>query len=215
MKRPAIIIGAGGHGRVVLDILRQVGGVDPVGFIDADVSRAGATVDGLPIMGAINLLPKLVKQEVKSAIVAIGDNRARVSYARMVIEQGMELVNAVHPSALVSATAKIGRNVVVAVGAIIGTDAHIGDSCIVNTGAVIDHECRIGEGVHICPGALLAGRVEVQMGAFVGLGAKVLPCLKVGANAVVGAGALVREDVPENATVVGVPARVIRVEAGQ
>jgi NDP-sugar pyrophosphorylase family protein len=99
--------------------------------------------------------------------------------------------------------------------AILSTDAHIGNSTIVNTGAIVDHECRIGKGVHICPGVLLAGRVQIEEGAFVGLGAKILPCLKVGAYATIGAAALVREDVPAHATVVGVPAHIIRAETTQ
>lgn len=208
----AIIIGAGGHGRVVLDILRLVGEVEPVGFVDADNSRAGAVVDGLPVLGAINMLPKILKQDVRAAIVAIGDNRIRLSYAGIVKEHGLEMISAIHPRALISPTAKIGTNVVIAAGAILSTNAHVADSCIINTGAIIDHECRIGAGVHICPGVLLAGRVEVETGAFVGLGAKVLPCLRIGAHATVGAAALVREDVPAHATVVGVPARVISVQ---
>lgn len=211
----AIIIGAGGHGRVVLDILRQSNACDPVGFIDADESRTGTVVDGLPVLGAINILAKLRKQDLRAAIVAIGDNRVRLSYAAIVEQHGLELLTAIHPSALISPTAKIGRNVVIAAGAILSTDAQIGDSTIINTGAIVDHECRIGRGVHICPGVLLAGRVEIEEGTFVGLGAKVLPCLKVGAYATVGAGALVREDVVAHATVVGVPARVIRAETTQ
>ncbi len=207
-----VIVGAGGHGRVVLDILRLSGRHTVVGFLDADTARAGGSVDGVPVLGPINLLPKLLKQEVRGAIVAIGDNRIRLSYAQLVAEHGLELISAIHPTAVVSPLAKVGKNVCIAAGAILSTDAQVGDSSIINTGAVIDHECRIGAGCHICPGALLAGRVETGSGAFIGLGAKILPCLKVGEFATVGAGAVVREDVPDGATVVGVPARVIRVE---
>jgi UDP-perosamine 4-acetyltransferase len=211
-----VIIGAGGHGRVVLDVLRTMGEFHVVGFIDADAARAGQEVMGVPILGAIHLLPKLQKQaanRIRGAIVAIGDNRVRRTYSDQVLESGLELINAVHPSAIISSTAIIGRNVLLAAGAIVNTQVRIADDVIINTGAVVDHECQIGRAAHIGPAAALAGRVEVGEGAFIGIGAKVVPCMKIGANAIVGAGAVVIEDVPPGATVAGVPARVIRSES--
>jgi UDP-perosamine 4-acetyltransferase len=205
-----VLIGAGGHGQVVLEILRVAGVHNPVGFIDADPQLAGKTVDGIPVLGQANMLAKLKGQKVKGAIISIGDNHARQSYVKKITQQGFELINAVHPQSVVSPSAKIGRNVVIAAGAVIGTAASIGDSVIVNTSAVVDHECEIGEAVHICPTAALAGRVWVGSQAFLGLGCKVLPCMKIGENAIVGAGAVVIDDVPDGATVVGVPARVIK-----
>lgn len=205
-----VIIGAGGHGRVVLDIVRATGRYTPAGFIDADAARAGSTFAGLPVFGPIHLLPRLLKQQnVTHAIVAIGDNRARARYAELVRANGMELASAIHPSAVVSPNAVLGRNICVCPNAVIQTDARIGDSAIINTAAVVEHECVLGEAVHVAPGALLAGRVEVGDGAFLGLGARVIPCMKIGAHATVGAGAVVIEDVPPDATVVGVPARKI------
>jgi UDP-perosamine 4-acetyltransferase len=206
-----IIIGAGGHGRVVLDILRAAGGVKPIGFIDADPQLAGTSIGGLSVLGQANLLPKLKSQKVKGAIVAVGDNRARRSYAKKLLEQGFELVNAIHPSSVVSQTARLGRNVVVAANAVIGTDSIIADDVIINTSAVVDHECEIGQAVHVCPAAALAGRVRVGEEAFIGLGCRIIQCLSIGSQAVVGAGAVVIADVPDGATVVGVPARVIKV----
>ena len=210
-----VILGAGGHGKVVLDILRAAGRHNPVGFLDADRTLAGTTVAGLPVLGPVNLLPKLRQQHRTGlgAVVAIGDGRTRRSYAALVAEHGLELVNAIHPAAVVSPTAALGRNVVVAAGAVVCVDARVGDSVIVNTAAVVDHECEVGDGAHVGPGALLAGRVRVGAGAFVGLGAKVIQCLTVGEEAVVGAGAVVIADVPDHATVVGVPARVIKTTA--
>jgi sugar O-acyltransferase (sialic acid O-acetyltransferase NeuD family) len=205
-----VIIGAGGHGRVVLDILRLSGRHELKGFIDADMSRAGSVVGGLSVLGGINMLDKLRRQDVRGAIVAIGDGRVRRSYAQVVVQHGLELISAIHPSAVVASDVQLGSNVVIAAGAVVGTESVIGDSVIINTGAVVDHECRIHEAVHICPGVLLAGRVEVEEGAFVGMGAKILPCRRIGAEATVGAGAVVLEDVPSGATVVGVPARIIR-----
>src|SRR2546423_3656733 len=109
-----VIIGAGGHGRVVLDVLRAVGKFHILGFIDADTGKSGGEVMGLPILGPIHLLQKLRKQDVRGAIVAIGDNRIRRTYADQVVESGLELISAIHPSAVISPTAKLGSNILVA-----------------------------------------------------------------------------------------------------
>jgi UDP-perosamine 4-acetyltransferase len=206
-----LIIGAGGHGKVVLDILRASDLYEPAGFIDADPALAGSFVGGIKVLGAMNLLPKLHRQGIRAAVIAIGDSRARRHCAALLGEQGIALVNAVHPTAFVSTTAVLGRGVVVAPQAAICADCRVGDLSIINTAAVVDHECDIGEAVHVCPGVRLAGRVSVGSGSFIGLGANVIQCLKIGEGTTVGAGAVVLEDVPADSTVVGVPARVIRV----
>ncbi|HXE51732.1 MAG TPA: acetyltransferase [Tepidisphaeraceae bacterium] len=205
-----VIIGAGGHGKVVLDILREAGKHEPVGFVDSTPALTGTVVGGKPVFGPANLLPKLRQRGIEAAIVAIGDCRVRAQYARMLLEQGFELVNAIHPTASISSTATIGSNVVIAPMAAVCTEAKIGDSVILNTSCVVDHECEIGEAAHICPGVHLAGRVRVGAGAWVGLGANVIQCLSIGEHATVGAGAVVIRDVPAYATVVGCPARVIK-----
>src|SRR5688572_19506462 len=137
-----LIVGAGGHGKVVLDILRAEGRYRPVGFVDADPSLTDSYVGGLPVLGAANALSRLRQQRIKRAIVAIGDNRTRLHYAGLLLEQGFELISAVHPTAFVSPNAKLGRNVVVAPRAAVVTESSVADSTIVNTSAVVDHECE-------------------------------------------------------------------------
>ncbi len=206
-----VIIGAGGHGKVVLDILRAAGQFQPVGFVDADIRLAGTKVGGVPVLGPSNVLPKLRQQRVAHAIVAIGDNRTRQRYLAAIEAEGFELVSAIHPRSFVSPTARLGRNVVVCPGASIITEARIGDGTIINTGAIVEHECELAEAVHVAPGACLAGRVRIGACAFIGIGAQVIQCLAVGDGATVGAGAVVLQDVPDGATVVGVPARIVKV----
>lgn len=211
MREKVVIIGAGGHGRVVLEILQLADIHAIAGFIDADAARQNEIIElagqSYKILGAINQLPKLKKQGVVGAVVAIGDNRVRLGYAQEVKKAGLKLVSAIHPRAMISPTARLGENLCIAAGAIIGTETVIGDSCIINTGAIIDHECRIGHGAHIAPGAVLAGRVTVESAAFIGMGARILPCLTVGELATVGAGAVAIGDVPPGVTVAGTPAR--------
>jgi UDP-perosamine 4-acetyltransferase len=195
---------------VVLDILRAAGEHQVVGFLDANQDLHGTEISGVPVLGNLNLLFKLKSKGIGGAIVAIGDNRIRSSYARKLAAAGLTLVNAIHPSAVISPTARLGNDPMIAAGAIVCTEARIADSAIINTAAVVDHECEIGEAAFIAPGVRLAGRVTVGEGAFIGVGANVLPCLRIGEHSIVGGGTLVRRDVPAGATVVGVPGRMIK-----
>lgn len=208
---PCIIVGCGGHGRVVLDILQQAGAYLPVGFVDSDPTTHGRRVDGVKVLGHPDDLPRLRDEvAVERAIVAIGDNGVRREFADHLTSLGFELINAVHPSANLAANASLGRNTVVAAGVLVGAHGQIGDSVILNTGCIVDHETLIGTATHICPGAKIAGRVVIESGAFIGIGATVIQSVRVGCEAIVGAGAVVISDVAPMSTVVGVPARMIK-----
>jgi len=210
-KRRCVILGCGGHGRVVLDILMNVGTFDVVGFLDSNPDVHGRRIDGIEVLGHPDDLPQIRRDlGVDCAIVAIGDNGVRRQFADRIESVDLELINAVHPSANLARNASIGRNVVVAAGALVSAHCQIGDSAILNTGCIIDHESLIGTGSHICPGSRLAGRTTIESGAFIGIGATVIQHVRVGFEAVVGAGAVVISDVAPMSTVVGVPARIIK-----
>ena len=209
--QPCLVVGCGGHGRVVLDILVTAGSYEPVGFLDSNPKLLGRRIDGVEVVGSLDDLPRLrAELGVEHAIVAIGDNGVRRHFADRIEAQGIELINAVHPNANLALNVTVGKNVVVAAGTLVAAHCQIGDSVILNTGCIVDHESLIGTATHVCPGARLAGRVTVESGAFVGIGATIIQSIRIGYEAVVGAGAVVTQDVAPMSTVVGVPARPIK-----
>ena len=210
-KRACFIIGCGGHGRVVLDILPQGGAYEVFGFVDSNPDMGGRRIDGVRVLGSPDEIQDLkVAIPLEMAIVAIGDNGVRREMAHQLHQWGIQTINAIHPSANLASNVTLGSNIVIAAGALVCAHCQIGDSVILNTGCIVDHESMIGTATHVCPGARLAGRVTVESGAFVGIGATVIQNVRVGYEAVVGAGAVVIEDVPPMSTVAGVPAKIIK-----
>ncbi len=195
-----VVIGAGGHGKVVVATL-QAAGVKVAGIYDDDPGRLGDEVLGVPVVGAAR---ELGTATGRPAVLAVGDNRAR---QRLAAELPLAWVSVVHPSAVVHPSVRLGPGSVVFAGAVVQPDTEIGAHAIVNTGSRIDHDCRIGDFVHVAPGVNLAGGVVIEDGSFIGIGSCAVPGVRVGAWATVGAGAAVVRDVREGTTVVGVPAR--------
>ncbi len=205
-----VIVGAGGHGRVVLDILMHEGHHKVLGFLDSNPELHGRQVDGVEVLGPLQRLAGLKEEGVRGAIISIGHNGTRRSFCEEVRRLGFELVNAIHPSANIAGNVTLGRGVVVAAGVLVCAHCRIGDAVILNTGCLIDHETTVGTACHICPGVKIAGRVTVESGAFVGIGSTIVQHVRVGHDAVVGAGAVVLNDVAPSSTVVGLPAREVK-----
>lgn len=193
------IYGAGGHGKVVWDIL-TASGHQVVGFVDD--RPAAPTLLGVPVVSRLTELPP-----IDGAILAIGNNRIRQGRFEALKAAGIPFVNAVHPSAVLSSRVTLGVGVVIAPGAIVNIDTRIGDNVILNTGATVDHDCEVGDHVHIAPGSHLGGNVRVAEGAFLGLGTRAIPGIQVGEWATCGAGSVLIRDVEPGRTVIGVPAR--------
>jgi len=204
MASGVYVIGAGGHAKVTISTLRAQG-ITVLGAFDDDVSKRGGVILGVPIIGSVDDARKFAAKG--KFLLAVGNNEIRKSIAESL--EGLEWATAVHPTAYVHPSVKLGPGTVVFAGAILQPEAVVGSHCIVNTGATIDHDCKIDDYVHLAPGVHLAGGVSVGSESMFGVGAAVLPNINIGARSTIGAGAVVIKNVPDDATAVGVPARLI------
>ncbi len=199
-----LVIGAGGHAKVVLSALMEAK-ADVAGIYDDDPFKLGTEVLGVPVLGAIGEL-RSVKGVV--GVIGVGDNATRRRIAAQL--PGTEWLTVVHPMAFVDESASLGLGTVVFAGAVIQPGARIGRHCIINTGATVDHDCVIGDFCHIAPGCNLGGAVTLAEGVFMGIGSVAIQNVSVGAWSTVGAGAAVVTYLPDRVVAVGVPARVRR-----
>lgn len=199
-----LIIGAGGHAKVVADILlamRQ----DVLGYVDDDPLLWGHSYLGLPVLGPIELLSVL---EFDRVVCAIGANRVR----HTLVERFSSIVNgrwinAIHPQAVIGRGVQLHEGVVIAAGVVVCVDTEIREHSIINTGSSVDHDCCIGAYAHVAPGSHLAGGVRVGEGSLLGVGVSVIPNITVGEWTVIGAGATAVSDIPPNVVARGTPAR--------
>lgn len=207
-----IILGGGGNARVLIDTVQAIGSAKIMGILDPDGSRWGKKMLGVPILGDDNLLPELLRQGVNHFVIGLGstgNNRPRQRLFEFALSHHLEPLTVIHPHAMLSAWAKVGRGSQLFPGSIVNAGAIVGENVIVNSGAIVEHDCILGNHVHVATGAKLASTVHVGTGAHIGAGATVKQCITIGANAIVGAGAVVVKDVAPETVVVGVPARVL------
>src|SRR5689334_6712603 len=205
--------GAGGHARVVIDILATIGGFEVVGLLDGDRSLWNTQILGVPVLGDDNLRDEFHQRGVHSAFIGLGSIKnaePRKRLYELARASGFELVRAIHPSAVVSRHAIVGDGPMIMAGAIVNPSARIGNNVIINSGAIVEHDCELADHSHVATGARLGGAVKVGEGSHIGLGASIREGVRVGAGAIVGAGAVVIEDVSDRTVVVGVPASVLR-----
>lgn len=204
-----VIVGCGGHGRVILDILRNMEDVQVIGFVDDNPKLTGNIVNDAKVIGTTAVLKQLIAGGVGAMVFGVGDNDVRARLFSLWQKAGFTMINAIHPGAIISRDVQLGQGIVVMPGAIINAGSEIEDNVCVNTGATVDHDNRIGKHVHIYPGANLTGGVSVGEYTYIGTNAAVNPYISIGSRVMVGTGAVVISNVPDNVTVGGVPAQII------
>lgn len=207
-KATVIVIGAGGHAKVVLSSLDRMG-VQTLGLVDADPARHGGTVLGRPVLGGdaavLDHPPAAVR--LVNGIGGSGPPRLRAAVQRRFAEQGYRFLTVLDPTAIIGPDVEIGEGAQVLAGAVVQPGCRIGVGVIVNSRAAVDHDCRIGDFAHVAPGATLSGDVRVGPLTLIGVGAAVRQGIEIGAETVVGAGAAVVNDLAAGLVAVGVPAR--------
>ncbi len=208
-----LILGGGGHAKVLLDVLQASKLGKRLAILDSDPKIHGQLLDGVPVLGGDELLPELANAGVKFFAVgvgSVGDSRLRERLFKKGISSGLNALSIVAPSAIVSSRTLIGEGCQLLPASVVNTGARLGVNVIVNTGAIVEHDCVVGEHAHLATGARLCGGVQVGVCAHIGAGAVVRQGIKIGERAVIGAGAAVVKDVPPGAIVAGVPAQPLK-----
>lgn len=202
MSASVIVIGGGGHAKVVIDCIRSAGDT-VIGVLD-DAIETGTCILGCPVLGRLDEWEQYKEHKF---IIAIGSNAVRRSISARL---DADWYTAIHPSAIVSSFAVIGDGSVVMPNAVINASAAVGKHCIINTAAVIEHDCSIGDFSHISPAAALAGNVRIGEAAHIGIGACIRNNISVCDGVTVGAGAALVQSITDKGIYVGVPARRIK-----
>jgi acetyltransferase EpsM len=209
MNKRCILVGMGGHSKVVADVARKTG-YDIVGWLDDHIPDRE-----MPnYLGTLAEFERFAEEDIEF-FIAIGNNAVRQRIAESLTLHGVRFATLVDPSAIIGSGVVIHTGTVVMPGVIVNADACVGQHAILNTGATVDHDCAIGAYAHVSPGAHLAGGVTVGDLAHVGIGANIIQQINIGTGAVIGAGAAVIRDIPTYATAVGVPAQVIKTHVPQ
>ncbi len=204
-KIKILIFGAGGHGKVVQDILLG-SGKKVIGFLDDDRKKIGRKVNGLPVLGGW----KYLRGKKICLALGIGNNKIREKVFYKAKKQGIKIISLIHPKAIVSRSVKIGEGVVIMPGAVVNAGTVIEDGVVINTASSVDHDCYLERFCQIWPGAHLAGSVRVGRLSYIGTGASVIQDINIGQGVMIGSSAAVVSDIPDNVTAVGVPARIIK-----
>ena len=199
-----VIVGGGGHAKVVIDILKKNGYSNGELAVLDDNLQIGSTVLGCKVLGSVS---ELYQYKEYKCVIAIGNNSVRKKIAKT---YDVNYITCIHPSAVIGESVEIGDGSVIMANAVVNSGTKVGQHCIINTGATVDHDCKLEDYVHCSPGAHLGGSVIVGESSWVGLGSSICNNIHIKEESIVGAGTVVIRDVPSKVTVVGNPAKVIK-----
>lgn len=210
MAKPKIILGAGGHARVLIDILK-VNGDEILGITEYNSELINTKVCGITVLGHDDIIFNYSATEVQliNGIGSVGNTQLRRKTFEKFKGYGYTFANVIHPSAIISSGVEISEGVQIMAGAIVQPGAQLGENSIINTRAAIDHECIIGKHAHLAPGVTLSGNVQVSDGVHIGTGATIIQGITIGENSLIGAGAVVVNDIPRQVKAIGIPAKVV------
>jgi UDP-perosamine 4-acetyltransferase len=210
MTKPVLILGAGGHARVLIEALR-LAGCPIAGIVDADRSQIGKVVMGIAVIGTDERVLTFDPEEVKlvNGIGSVASTARRKQLFQEFKSHGYRFAPVVHPSAIVASDAQLDEGTQVMAGVVIQVGVRVGVNCIINTRASVDHDCIIGAHVHVAPGVTISGEVRIEDDAHIGTGATLIQGIRIGSGSIVGAGSVVVRNVSQGVTVYGVPAREV------
>lgn len=206
MHKKLLIVGAGGHGKVIADIAMNLNIYHEIVFLDDNIDKR--TCMSCQVVGTLEDINNYISDH--DIIIAIGNANVRKKMMEDLIINKASIPTLIHPRAIIGANVEFGCGTVVMAGAILNPDAKIGNGCIINTAATVDHDCEIGDYVHISVGSHLAGNVKVNGSTWIGIGSTISNNLSICDNVTIGAGAVVVKDIIESGTYVGVPAKKIK-----
>lgn len=208
INRPVIILGAGGHAKVLISSLKTLQR-EIIGILSPEEIRLGQSIAGICIIGDDDKIFEysIDSIELVNGLGSVSSPEKRKDIYMKFKKAGYSFASVIHPTAILTNNIQLGEGVQIMAGAIVQTECVIGDNILINTGAVVDHDCKIGSHSHIAPGAVLSGGVEVGAMSHIGPAATIIQGIKIGFGAVIGAGAVVITDVPHGQKVVGNPAK--------
>ena len=210
-KKKIVLIGGGGHCKVIISILKKLDNFEIAGIVDD--YKVETLISGIKIIGTDDDLKDIYQSGIHDALITVGstkDNTKRYKLFNVAREIGYNFPVIISPEAIVDESVKIDEGTVIMPGSIINIDSFIGKNCIINTGTIIEHDCKIGDYCHIAPGVHVSGAVNIGELSFIGIGATIIQGIKIGKNVTIGAGSVAIKDIPENVIAVGNPAKIVK-----
>lgn len=209
-----VILGAGGHQRVICEMIHLMRRYEILGVVDA-AYEVGRLINDVPVLGNDDALSMIFDQGVRYAVIGVGQTKQsliRQQLYEKCVRIGFELLRVIHPSAILSDTVSLGRGIQLMAGVILNPHTNLGENVVVNTGSSIDHDCCVGSHSFIGPGVTISGGVKIGNGVFIGAGTTIIQGVEIGDGAVIGAGSTVLSSIRAGALAVGTPCKELEKE---